>query len=43
MKLLNMIKLSLENIGPLKKAEIKVDNGPIILYGPNNAGKTTII
>jgi len=36
-----MMKLILENIGPIKSAEI--ESGRVtVLYGPNAAGKTTV-
>ncbi|WP_054853613.1 ATP-binding protein [Vulcanisaeta distributa] len=38
-----VISLSLRNIGSLKSVEIELANGPVVLYGPNNAGKTTIM
>jgi energy-coupling factor transporter ATP-binding protein EcfA2 len=36
-----MMKLVLENIGPIKSAEIELDK-VTVLYGPNAAGKTTV-
>jgi ABC-type multidrug transport system ATPase subunit len=36
-----MMKLILENIGPIKSA--KIESGRVtILYGPNASGKTTV-
>jgi len=37
-----MMKLILENIGPIKSAEIELSK-VTILYGPNAAGKTTVV
>jgi ABC-type multidrug transport system ATPase subunit len=36
-----MMKLILENIGPIKSAEIELGR-VTVLYGPNAAGKTTV-
>ena len=36
-----MMKLILENIGPIKSAEIELGK-VTVLYGPNAAGKTTV-
>jgi predicted ATPase len=37
-----MMKLILENIGPIKSAEIELGR-VTVLYGPNAAGKTTVV